>query len=130
MRFNISSSKLLEGVGTCVANGLIEPKHQEILHHRILIEELNGEIKEIENNNSNNNNGNRSLSIIKQERRNTMNELIQLNPLLVYGYNHCKTISKKIYIPIKENPNFNYMGLLIGPRGKTQKYLIIFILFY
>lgn len=124
----MTSSKLLEGVGACIANGLIDPKHQEILNHRILIEEINGEIKEIENSNNNsnnnNNNNNRSLSIIKQEKRNTMNELIQLNPLVVYGYSQCKTISKKIYIPIKENPNFNYMGLLIGPRGKTQKYLI------
>eukprot|EP00008_Paramoeba_atlantica_P013148 CAMPEP_0201477118 /NCGR_PEP_ID=MMETSP0151_2-20130828/2218_1 /ASSEMBLY_ACC=CAM_ASM_000257 /TAXON_ID=200890 /ORGANISM="Paramoeba atlantica, Strain 621/1 / CCAP 1560/9" /LENGTH=395 /DNA_ID=CAMNT_0047857739 /DNA_START=1277 /DNA_END=2460 /DNA_ORIENTATION=+ len=29
--------------------------------------------------------------------------------------------SKKIYIPIKEYPEYNFMGLIIGPRGMTQK---------
>ena len=30
---------------------------------------------------------------------------------------------KKIRIPIDEHPNFNFIGLIIGPRGKTQKEL-------
>lgn len=29
--------------------------------------------------------------------------------------------TKKIYIPIDEHPTYNFIGLIIGPRGKTQK---------
>jgi len=31
------------------------------------------------------------------------------------------TSSRKIYIPVKENSDINYLGLLIGPKGATQK---------
>lgn len=30
---------------------------------------------------------------------------------------------KKIRIPVEEHPNYNFIGLIIGPRGKTQKEL-------
>ena len=30
---------------------------------------------------------------------------------------------KKLYIPQKKYPNFNFIGLVIGPRGKTQREL-------
>jgi hypothetical protein len=32
-----------------------------------------------------------------------------------------RKLSKKIYIPIKEYPDYNFIGLIIGPRGLTQK---------
>lgn len=32
-------------------------------------------------------------------------------------------ITKKIYIPVRDHPEINYLGLLIGPRGATQKQL-------
>eukprot|EP01035_Chromulina_nebulosa_P033767 gene33767-45220_t len=32
-------------------------------------------------------------------------------------------IVKKIYIPVKDHPEINFLGLLIGPRGATQKQL-------
>lgn len=28
---------------------------------------------------------------------------------------------RKIYIPVKEYPNYNFFGLIVGPRGSTQK---------
>ncbi|XP_022888785.1 splicing factor-like protein 1 [Olea europaea var. sylvestris] len=28
---------------------------------------------------------------------------------------------EKIYVPVKENPDYNFIGLIIGPRGNTQK---------
>ena len=31
--------------------------------------------------------------------------------------------SRKIYVPVKEHPEINYLGLLIGPQGSTQKQL-------
>jgi splicing factor 1 len=30
-------------------------------------------------------------------------------------------LKKKLYIPIKEFPTYNFIGLVIGPRGNTQK---------
>ncbi len=29
--------------------------------------------------------------------------------------------TKKIYIPVEQHPTYNFIGLIIGPRGKTQK---------
>jgi splicing factor 1 len=29
----------------------------------------------------------------------------------------------RLYIPVKENPGYNFIGLIIGPRGNTQKRL-------
>lgn len=28
---------------------------------------------------------------------------------------------KKIYVPWRDHPNYNFIGLIIGPRGNTQK---------
>lgn len=33
---------------------------------------------------------------------------------------HC-TLSKKLYIPLKEYPNYNFVGLLLGPNGNSMK---------
>lgn len=30
---------------------------------------------------------------------------------------------KKVYIPVREHPDVNFLGLIIGPRGRTQKEL-------
>lgn len=29
--------------------------------------------------------------------------------------------TKKLFIPLKEYPGYNFIGLIIGPRGNTQK---------
>lgn len=29
--------------------------------------------------------------------------------------------SRKIFIPLKDYPGYNFIGLIIGPRGNTQK---------
>eukprot|EP00658_Telonema_sp_P-2_P079505 TRINITY_DN769_c0_g1_i8.p1 TRINITY_DN769_c0_g1~~TRINITY_DN769_c0_g1_i8.p1 ORF type:complete len:416 (-),score=114.53 TRINITY_DN769_c0_g1_i8:12-1259(-) len=36
------------------------------------------------------------------------------------GYQRSK-IEKKVYIPVDEFPNYNFFGLIVGPRGSTQK---------
>lgn len=30
---------------------------------------------------------------------------------------------KKVYVPVEQHPDINFIGLLIGPRGSTQKRL-------
>ncbi|KAJ1384596.1 Splicing factor 1, helix-hairpin domain [Sesbania bispinosa] len=32
-----------------------------------------------------------------------------------------QSFKKKLYIPMKEYPGYNFIGLIIGPRGNTQK---------
>lgn len=32
-----------------------------------------------------------------------------------------RKFTHKVYIPINEFPNYNFIGLIIGPRGNTQK---------
>eukprot|EP00762_Andalucia_godoyi_P002363 ANDGO_02736.mRNA.1 Branchpoint-bridging protein len=34
-----------------------------------------------------------------------------------------RRLSRKIYIPVQKYPNYNFVGIIIGPRGHTQKEL-------
>lgn len=34
-----------------------------------------------------------------------------------------QTISEKLYVPVKEHPDFNFVGRILGPRGMTAKEL-------
>lgn len=58
------------------------------------------------------------------ERTQTIEELIRIdcNYVPPSDYQRQKPF-KKLYIPIKEFPTYNFLGLLIGPRGNTQKKL-------
>ena len=31
------------------------------------------------------------------------------------------TVSEKIYLPVGEDPDFDWVGLILGPNGKTQE---------
>ncbi|KAA3670425.1 protein quaking [Paragonimus westermani] len=33
------------------------------------------------------------------------------------------TLQEKVFVPVKENPNYNFVGRLLGPRGLTAKQL-------
>ncbi|KAL9652029.1 hypothetical protein ABK040_000370 [Willaertia magna] len=50
----------------------------------------------------------------KNNKLNNNNSLIGMTKLL---------FSKKIYIPVNEYPQYNFIGLIIGPKGSTQKKL-------
>ena len=46
---------------------------------------------------------------------------MKLNPMFrPAGYKKQRK-TKKLYIPVKEFPTYNFIGLVIGPRGNTQK---------
>jgi len=63
-----------------------------------------------------------------QERADLLDQLLELHPSLkpaagsVLQAARRKRISK-IPIPVDEHPGYNFIGLIIGPRGKTQKEL-------
>ncbi|XP_024357397.1 uncharacterized protein [Physcomitrium patens] len=56
------------------------------------------------------------------ERREAIGECMKLNPLYKppVGY---KPVYKeaKLFIPVKKYPGYNFIGLILGPRGNTQK---------
>ncbi|KAL3699761.1 hypothetical protein R1sor_017783 [Riccia sorocarpa] len=59
---------------------------------------------------------------LELERREAIGDCMQLNPLFKppSGY---KPVYKeaKLYIPVKDYPGYNFIGLILGPRGNTQK---------
>lgn len=55
------------------------------------------------------------------ERAECLEKMMDINPALrPPGFVRRKR-TKKIYIPVDEHPTYNFIGLIIGPRGKTQK---------
>ncbi len=61
---------------------------------------------------------------LQQERVHLIEKAMRLNPLYKPPADYkpeVKKLSKKIYIPVKEYPEYNFIGLIIGPRGTTQK---------
>ena len=61
---------------------------------------------------------------LMKERQSLINEALRLNPHFKPPSDY-KAIPqkkrKKLYIPVKEYPDYNFIGLIIGPRGLTQK---------
>ncbi|PKA63817.1 KH domain-containing protein [Apostasia shenzhenica] len=64
----------------------------------------------------------RAREKLTKERQEIISKLIQKNPAFrpPADYRPPK-LQKKLYIPMKEYPGYNFIGLIIGPRGNTQK---------
>jgi splicing factor 1 len=55
------------------------------------------------------------------ERLECLEQIMELNSAFkVAGFQKRKR-SRKIFIPVEQHPTYNFIGLIIGPRGKTQK---------
>jgi len=61
---------------------------------------------------------------LTDQRGKLIEELIKVNPNFQppADYMRAKPF-RRIYMPVKEFPNYNFVGLVIGPRGATQKQL-------
>ncbi|KAL3524146.1 hypothetical protein ACH5RR_016980 [Cinchona calisaya] len=64
----------------------------------------------------------RAREKLNRERQEIISEMIKKNPAFKppADYRPPK-LQKKLYIPMKEYPGYNFIGLIIGPRGNTQK---------
>ncbi|XP_078429290.1 splicing factor-like protein isoform X2 [Wolffia australiana] len=64
----------------------------------------------------------RARENLNRERQEIISQLIKKNPAFrpPADYRPPK-LHKKLYIPMKEYPGYNFIGLIIGPRGNTQK---------
>jgi splicing factor 1 len=59
---------------------------------------------------------------LNNERNRIIENLIRINPLFQPPPDFVRTKPhRKVYIPYKEHPEYNFIGLIIGPRGNTQK---------
>jgi splicing factor 1 len=58
---------------------------------------------------------------LTSERQDILENLMNLNPATRQSGLFKRRHQKKIRIPIEEHPQYNFIGLIIGPRGKTQK---------
>jgi len=56
-----------------------------------------------------------------QERQDCLELMMDLNPALRPPGFVKRKRTNKVYVPVKEHPTYNFIGLIIGPRGKTQK---------
>ncbi|PIA51785.1 hypothetical protein AQUCO_01100569v1 [Aquilegia coerulea] len=64
----------------------------------------------------------RARERLNRERTEIISQLVKRNPAFrpPADYRPPK-LQKKLYIPMKEYPGYNFIGLIIGPRGNTQK---------
>ncbi|KAA8539781.1 hypothetical protein F0562_026473 [Nyssa sinensis] len=64
----------------------------------------------------------RARERLNRERQEILSQIIKKNPAFKppADYRPPK-LQKKLYIPMKEYPGYNFIGLIIGPRGNTQK---------
>ncbi|KAK1409215.1 hypothetical protein QVD17_35740 [Tagetes erecta] len=64
----------------------------------------------------------RARERLNKERQEIISQILKENPSFKppADYRPPK-ITKKLYIPMKEYPGYNFIGLIIGPRGNTQK---------
>ncbi|KAJ6701492.1 BRANCHPOINT-BRIDGING PROTEIN-LIKE [Salix koriyanagi] len=64
----------------------------------------------------------RARERLNKERQEIISQIIKRNPAFKppADYRPPK-LHKKLYIPMKEYPGYNFIGLIIGPRGNTQK---------
>jgi len=68
---------------------------------------------------------------INDQKSVLIEELLDCDPALqrmkaagiIAGPSKREKPSRKLYIPLKEHPEFNFMGVIIGPRGVNQKRL-------
>lgn len=63
----------------------------------------------------------RMRAALEKERQSLMEQLIKINPLFKPADYQRQKLTRKIYIPVNDFPNYNFIGLIIGPRGNTQK---------
>ncbi|MFS7916102.1 putative K domain, splicing factor 1, helix-hairpin domain, K domain, type 1 superfamily [Helianthus anomalus] len=63
-------------------------------------------------------------SELEAERREVIGEILKLNPSFKAPPDYKPLLKEdKVVIPIKENPGHNFIGLIFGPAGDTQKRL-------
>ena len=58
---------------------------------------------------------------IEDERNGIIKELVKINPMFKPPGWEDPDLKRRMYVPVKDFPGYNFIGLIIGPRGNTQK---------
>lgn len=58
---------------------------------------------------------------LNKKRQEIISQIIKRYPALPPADYRPPKLQKKLYIPMKEYPGYIFIGLIIGPRGHTQK---------
>ena len=66
-----------------------------------------------------NNRERRMMDACKKEEERLMVAMLRRDPELKQRYNF--KIYRKVYMPVKDFPEYNFIGLVLGPRGATQR---------
>ncbi|KAI9922379.1 hypothetical protein PsorP6_002458 [Peronosclerospora sorghi] len=126
------------------AGGLLDQKQQQILVLRAQLEDINQKLRTVaidaaviekdpnrspspppqydSNGKRTNTREVRMKAALETRRRETIDQLIKINPLFRPPADYTRQkLNRKIYIPIRDFPSYNFIGLIIGPRGNTQK---------
>jgi len=64
---------------------------------------------------------NRWRETYTEERADCLERIMELRGMRPPGFLTKRKRSRKIRIPVEDHPTYNFIGLIIGPRGKTQK---------
>ncbi|GMI43240.1 hypothetical protein TrCOL_g2625 [Triparma columacea] len=59
----------------------------------------------------------------EENKLDVMEEIYDLDRRLLPGSFTKRKRKGKVFIPVKDHPTYNFIGLIIGPRGKTQREL-------
>ena len=59
---------------------------------------------------------------LRMDRQDVIERLLKINPVFRPPPDYVKQKPyRRLYVPIREYPSYNFIGLIIGPRGATQK---------
>lgn len=132
------------GLPVAVAASVISIEELQIIQFRMRMQELTDKIETVEADaarisndpnrspspppeydkvgNRTNTRAQRMRTEYEKQRGEIMDEVVKLNPILkaIQPKAHCQV---KIYFPIKDYPGYNFLGLIIGPRGSTHRQL-------
>ncbi|KAK8802092.1 hypothetical protein WA158_006487 [Blastocystis sp. Blastoise] len=143
-RWELDERKPEQGLATNVANKTVHIEELQIIVLRVRMREITNSIQTVEEDaerisNSpdkspsppplydafgtrTNTRAIRMRKKLEEERADIMDAIVKLNPVYksIVPKQKCQ---RKVFIPFKEYPNYNFVSLVIGPRGNTQKQL-------
>ena len=61
---------------------------------------------------------------LEKKKQELLEDLVKLNPSLKPANMKMSSLTKKLFIPAKDYPGYNFIGLIIGPRGKYYEYRV------
>jgi len=91
----------------------MSPDQMKLMQHRMRLSTLEAELAELKDDST------KRDELIKEKE--ALNREISVLAMKTTNYASGRQFVRKLYAPVKEYPDYNFMGLLIGPRGNTHR---------